>query len=221
MHLVQEGNIAMKVRNLVFLAIIGVSVLCYAYPKPAIVPDAKEWTLDVVFDEPQQINVKVPGHARKERFWYIILTLTNNSGSDVPFYPSCDLYTDTFQVVPAGIKTQQLVFKQIKLKHQGKYPFLESIDFVDDRILQGEDNARDIVIIWRDFDEKAKNINLFIAGLSNETVVVEHPTETDENGDPIRIYLRKTLALKYAIGGDESLRHAAKLLFKDRTWVMR
>jgi len=93
--------------------------LCVAYPKPAIVPEPKEWTLEVVFDQPQQISVKIPNHAKKERFWYIILTLTNNSGSDVGFYPSCDLFTDTFEVVPAGIRTQQQVFKQIKLKHQG------------------------------------------------------------------------------------------------------
>ncbi len=195
--------------------------LCRAYPKPAIVPGQKEWTLEVVFDQPQQISVKIPNHAKKERFWYIILTLTNNSGSDVGFYPSCDLFTDTFQIVPAGIRTQQQVFKRIKLKHQGKYPFLESIDFIAPKFLQGPDNAKDIVIIWRDFDAKAKNVDLFIAGLSNETVVVAHPAQTDENGEPVKVYLRKTLDLKYAIGGDETLRQSAKLVFKDKRWVMR
>jgi hypothetical protein len=175
----------------------------------------------VVFDAPQQISVKIPGHAKKERFWYIILSLTNNSSSDVPFYPSCNLFTDTFKIVPAGIYREQLVFNHIKLKHQGKYPFLESIYFDDNKILQGQDNSRDVVIIWPDFDEKAKEVNLFVAGLSNETVVVDHPMEIDDAGEPVKVYLRKTLSLKYAIGGDESLRHAAKLVFKDRSWVMR
>ena len=213
----------MKIRffNLLLMIVCGSASLCRAYPKPAIVPQPTEWTLEVVFDQPQQISVKVPNHAKKERFWYIILTLTNNSGSDVGFYPSCDLFTDTFQVVPAGIRTQQQVFKRIKLKHQGKYPFLESIDFVEPKFLQGPDNAKDIVIIWRDFDPKAKNIDLLIAGLSNETVVVDHPTKTDENGQPVKVYLRKTLVLKYAIGGDPTLRQSAKLVFKDKTWVMR
>lgn len=213
----------MKIRffNLMLVFLCSSAALCPAYPKPAIVPKQNEWTLEVVFDQPQQISVKVPGHAAKERFWYLILTLTNNSGADVDFYPSCDLFTDTFQVLSAGIKTQQLVFKQIKLKHQGKYPFLEPLDFVDHKFLQGPDNAKDIVIIWPDFDAKAKNIDLLIAGLSNETVVVDHPTQTDENGEPVKVYLRKTLVLKYAIGGDETLRHSAKLVFKDKSWVMR
>ncbi len=201
--------------------VCGWASVCRAYPKPAIAPELTEWTLEVVFDQPQQISVKIPHHAKKERFWYMILTLTNNSGSDVGFYPSCDLFTDTFQVVSAGIRTQQQVFKRIKLTHQGKYPFLESIDFVAPKFLQGPDNAKDVVIIWRDFDAKAKNIDLFIAGLSNETVVVAHPTETDENGEPAKVYLRKTLDLKYAIGGDERLRQSAKLIFKDKSWVMR
>jgi hypothetical protein len=86
---------------------------------------------------------------------------------------------DTFQIVQAGIKTQQQVFKQIKLNHLGKYPFLESIDFFDSNFFQGTDNAKDVVIIWRYFDAKAKNVNLFIASLGNETIVVEHSTETD------------------------------------------
>jgi len=213
----------MKIRffNLMLVIVCISASLCVAYPKPAIVPEPKEWTLEVVFDQPQQISVKIPNHAKKERFWYVILTLTNNSGSDVGFYPSCDLFTDTFQVVPAGIRTQQQVFKRIKLKHQGKYPFLEPLDFVEPKFLQGADNAKDIVIIWQDFDAKAKNVDLFIAGLSNETVVVAHPAQTDESGEPVKVYLRKTLDLKYAIGGDETLRQSAKLVFKDKSWVMR
>lgn len=213
----------MKIRffYLVLAIVFSSASLCRAYPKPAIAPELTEWTLEIVFDQPQQISVKIPSHAKKERFWYIILTLTNNSGSDVGFYPSCDLFTDTFQIIPAGIRTQQRVFKQIKLKHQGKYPFLESIDFVAPKFLQGPDNAKDVVIIWRDFDAKAKNIDLFIGGLSNETVVVAHPAETDENGEPVKVYLRKTLDLKYAIGGDETFRQSAKLVFKGKSWVMR
>ena len=213
----------MKIRffYLMLVIVCGWASVCRAYPKPAIAPELTEWTLEIVFDQPQQISVKIPHHAKKERFWYIILTLTNNSGSDVGFYPSCDLFTDTFQIVPAGIRTQQRVFKQIKLKHQGKYPFLESIDFVAPKFLQGPNTAKDVVIIWRDFDAKAKNIDLFIAGLSNETVVVAHPAETDENGEPVKVYLRKTLDLKYAIGGDEAFRQSAKLVFKGKSWVMR
>ena len=104
--------------------------------------------LEVVFDQPQQIMVKLPGEKRPSRFWYIILTLTNNSGiGDAPFYPGCDLMTDTFQIVNAGKGIHKVVFEKIKLRHQAKYPFLEPLDAVGaNKILEGVDNTRDVVI---------------------------------------------------------------------------
>lgn len=203
-------------------ALIMISAnISWAFPEPDVVQGKNEWTLDVAFDHPQQIAVKVPGSAKPQNFWYIILTLTNQGRSDVPFYPSCDLATDTFKVVAAGTKTQQLVFAKVKERHEGKYPFLELIDFADNKILQGQDNAIDIAIIWKDFDKDAKTVDLFIAGLSNETVALDHPTKTDKNENPEKIYLRKTLDLKYAIGGDKKLRATAGMLFKEKSWVMR
>jgi hypothetical protein len=204
----------------ILLFVVGI---CYAYPEPSIVGGANEWTLEVVFDQPQQIMVKLPGDKRPSRFWYIILTLTNNSGiGDAPFYPGCDLMTDTFQIVNAGKGIHKVVFEKIRLRHQAKYPFLEPLDSVGaNKILEGVDNTRDVAIIWPDFDPKAKNITLFIAGLSNETAAINHPAKTDEDGKPAKVYLRKTLALEYAIGGDESLRACANLAYKGKRWVMR
>ncbi|MDP2933457.1 MAG: hypothetical protein Q8N81_04975, partial [bacterium] len=80
---------------------------------------------------------------------------------------------------------------------------------------------KDLAIIWPDFDAKAKNISLYLAGLSNETVVVEHPTKKDPNGIPEKIYLRKTLELQYSIGGDPTLRNNTVLVYKNKNWVMR
>jgi hypothetical protein len=213
-----------KVLALVGLVMLISAVASYAgtFPKPAIVQAPSEWTLKTVYDQPKQISLRLPGENESKRFWYIILTLTNDSGlSDAPFYPSCDLMTDTYQIVPAGKGVRQEVFRQIKLKHQGSYPFLQLLDNVDNKILQGKDNTVDVAIIWPDFDEKAKEATLFIAGLSNETKAISHPIKKDENGKPVMIYLRKALALNYAIGGDPKLRQSAGLRFKEKTWVMR
>ena len=204
----------------IFLTIVAVAVL-WAYPEPAVVQGPDDWTLEVLFDQPRQISVKCTGESAKKRYWYIILTLTNKSNLDVPFYPSCDLLTDTFKIVPAGKDVRQAVFEQIKLQHQGKYPFLEYLDLAGNKILQGTDNTKDIAVIWPDFDPKAKNITLFIAGLSNETVAIDHPVAADDWGRPVKVYLRKTLALTYSIGGDETLRADASLAYKGKRWVMR
>lgn len=193
----------------------------FSAPKPAIVPGPNQWTLNVVFNQPQQITVRLSDQPKAQRFWYIIITVTNSFSIDVPFYPSCELLTDTFQAISAYKGTRNIVFEKIKLRHKKKYPLLESLEFADNKILQGEDNTKDLVIIWPDFDAKAKEIRLFLAGLSNETAVVEHPTEKDPNGAPKKLYLRKTLELQYSIGGDEKLRSNSALVYKNRRWVMR
>lgn len=206
--------------------LLGMFVLAFvnttfSAPQPAIVPTANQWTLNVVYNQPQQITVKIPNQRKPQRFWYIILTITNNTNIDVPFYPECQLVTDTFQVIPAYRDTRNLVFDKIKSRYKKKYPFLESLETAEPRILQGEDNTKDLVIIWPDFDASARNISLYIAGLSNETVVIDHPTQKDPNGNPEKIYLRKTLQLDYSISGDPAMRSNTSLVYKSMDWVMR
>lgn len=201
--------------------ILFVSVKAFSAPQPAIVPSTNQWTLNVVFNQPQQITVKLPGETKARRLWYIIVTLTNNSDIDVPFYPACELMTDTLEVLGTYNDTEGIVFDKIKRRHKKKYPFLEPLELAENRILQGQDNTKDMVIIWPDFDAKAKNISLFLAGFSNETVAVEHPTEKDVDGNPKKLYLRKTLELQYSIAGDEKLRSSGKFAYKGKRWVMR
>jgi hypothetical protein len=194
---------------------------CLAAPQPAIVPGPGDWTVDVTFEHPQQIVVQLSGDSGPRRFWYTIITLTNKTNRDVDFYPKCELMTDTFQIAPAGGSASAAVFEQIKRRHQSGYPFLEPLESTSNKILQGEDNTRDIAIIWPDFDAKAKSIKLFIAGLSNETVAIDHPVAKDEAGRPIRVFLRKTLELSYGLSGDAFLRSDANLTYNGKRWVMR
>ena len=214
----------MKIKALFFgiLAIVFLAqAIAISAPEPAIVPAPGQWTLNVVFTQPQQIMVKIPGERKPQRFWYIIITVTNNSDMDAEFYPSCELVTDTFQIIPAYKDTRNVVFNKIKAMYKKRYPLLESLELTDNRILQGQDNTKDLAIIWPDFDPKAKSISLYLAGLSNEIAVIPHPTVKDPNGNPEKVYLRKTLELQYSIGGDPSLRSNTMLVFKGQKWRMR
>ena len=151
----------------------------------------------------------------------MIITVNNNTGRDIDFYPKCELMTDTLQVIPAGSGTPDAVFENIKTSFSGKYPFLESLEKSGNRILQGRDNAKDIAIIWPDFDPKTSCIDIFITGLSSETAAVDHPVEKDQSGKPVKVYLRKTLQLTYTLTGDANLRSGETLSFKSKNWVMR
>jgi len=214
----------MKTRNVFFflgvlLAAAGISV---AYPTPAVVQKMNEWTLKSTYTQPEQIMLQLPNEQKPRRFWYIILTVTNETSlDDVPFIPLCQLVTDTFEVIPADKKVPGAVFKAVKLKHQGSYPFLESLDFKDQRVLRGEDNTRDFAIIWPDFGDDVKQISLFLKGLSNETAVIGHPKLKAEDGGPKQIFLQKTLQLTYQVGGDPKLRSNLTLKQQKQDWVMR
>ena len=206
----------------VTLAILAVMVcVSLAAPEPAIVQEPGDWTIDVTFEHPQQIMMRAGPDRKLRRFWYTIVTLTNRTNREIDFYPKCDLMTDTFQIIPAGKGTSAAVFEQIKLRHQSRYPFLESLEETSNRVLQGEDNTKDIAVIWPDFDAKAKGIKLFISGLSNETVAVDHPAAKDEMGKPVKVYLRKTLELSYDLQGDAAFRSEAELIYQGKRWVMR
>ena len=195
--------------------------VCLAAPEPAIVPGPDQWTVDMEFTHLQQIALQRGADNQPSRFWYTIVTLTNNTGDDVSFYPKCELMTDTFRIIPAGKDVTPTVFEQIKRRHQSRYPFLEPLDKVDNKILQGEDNTEDIAIIWPDFDAKAKNIRIFVTGLSNETVAIDHPVARDKTGKPRKVFLRKTLELSYAFRGDPALRADTSLVYKGKRWIMR
>ena len=190
-------------------------------PEPAMIPRPSQWTLDCTFTHPEQIVLRRAEDNKPIRFWYIIITLTNNTGQDIDFYPKCELITDTFQSIPAGKGVGSIVFERIKQRHKKNYPFLELLGKTDNKILQGRDNTKDIAIIWPDFDAQANNISIFIGGLSNELAVVKHPVTKNQDNEPIEIYLRKTLNLKYNITGNSASSSGANLEYKNKSWLMR
>lgn len=204
----------------VIWVVIACTSLSLAAPEPAIVPALGQWTVDVEFTHPQQIVLRMGPNNQPIRFWYTILTLTNHTGNDVDFYPKCDLMTDSFQILPASRGVTPAIFEQIRTRHRGKYPFLEALDKAGNKILEGEDNAKDIAVIWPDFDAQATNIKLFITGLSNETAVVQYPSQKI-TGTPQQVFLRKTLELNYDLKGDPSLRADTSLTYKGKRWIMR
>ena len=208
-----------------FYGILGIwaviACVSLAAPEPALVPAPGQWTLNMEYTNPLQITLLRGPDNKPANFWYTIITITNNSGDDVDFFPKCDLMTDSYQIVPAGKFVSPTLFGQIKNRHKSIYPFLEPLNNAGSKILQGEDNTKDIAVVWPDFDTEAKSVKLFITGLSNETVAVDHPVSTDEDGNPLRVFLRKTLELTYSLRGDQALRSNASFAFKGKRWIMR
>ena len=207
----------------VLIAILALGIiLCQAsVPKPAIVQAPGDWTARSQFTVLQQVWVQESEESRPKLFWYMILTVINETDRDLEFYPKYDLMTDTFQVIAAGKDVIPVVFEQIKNLHKDNYPFLEMLDETSNKILQGQDNAKDIALVWPDFDPKAKSIKVFITGLSSEVAGVNDPFEKDQSGSPKKVFLRKTLELDYDLSGDPQFRSEVQVELKGKSWIMR
>ena len=205
-------------RSIIFtlgvLSVLATSVV--GAPKPAVVQKAGEWTANVKFEPLRQLVYQPTETAKPRRFWYTILTIENKTGQDIDFFSKCDLMTDRFQILPAGKLVPMAVFEQIQKRHQRRYPLLQYLPKVKPQILQGEDNAIDVAIIWSDVHAESKHIKLYVAGLSNETAAVEVP-----NAENAVVFLRKTLELSFQLKGESVWRSDSDIVFKGKRWVMR
>jgi len=192
-------------------------------PKPAVIPPQGTWQLKIeLHGLPQMLRFRLSGDTTPKSYWYLLYTINNTTGQDVGFFPRFELLTDTLQLNPGGNKARRWVFEAIQKRYQSSIPLLESQDQVTERILQGQDNARDSVALLEDFDPKANRVKILIAGLSNETTLVPHPTEIDpKTNKPKEILLRKTLMLEYKVAGDSLNPSQRTLLYRDRKWIMR
>ena len=191
-------------------------------PKPKIVPTV--WELEFKFQTPKQISLRMPGKKAPTTFWYMLYEVQNGTGADIDFVPTFALYTDHGDlIVSSGRPT---VFTAIQGRHNS--PLLENLSSA--KILQGDDNARDSVAIWRDLPDDARGFDIFVTGLSGEKIIVNLPKPVEdeiyEDGKvkkvtKDKVTLRKTLKLTYALPGEARSRpnRTPKLVRKE--WVMR
>jgi len=194
-----------------------------AAPSPSVAP--RNWQLDFDFEDLQRLDVVLPGDRQPTTFWYMVYTVTNNSGKDVEFYPSFQLVTSTLQVVTGGDNISPSVYDAIAAQYRNMYPFFRVPTDMTGTLLQGPDNSRTSAAVFRDFDRTANEVTVYVGGLSGEIVSVPNPSfdpEKPESAENMRFFpLRKTLAIPYDIPGDERTRQQAPPVRKKTDWVMR
>lgn len=196
-------------------------------PNPSPVPI--RWELEMQIRPIRAIEVALPGYDRPQLFWFIRYTVTNDTGQDVIFVPDFVMYTDTGQIIHAGQKVPTAVFKSIKKLYNE--PLLKDMTDVTGKLLQGEDNAKEGVAIWHNFDPKAGGFDIFIGGLSGESAEVDLPkpikvVELDAVGNEVvvnksKAILTKTLDLQYGVPGEAAARGQTTPKLLKKQWVMR
>jgi hypothetical protein len=175
-----------------------------AAPTPSVVPVS--WELNIKHFAPERLVVE------GKTYWFMRYTVINNTGRDILFTPEFELLTDTGQVVPSFKDVPKDVFKKIKALYNNS--LLQSQNEILGKILQGEDNAKDGVILFADVDPQSRVFQVFISGLSGETAEVKNPVTSKT------VVLQKTLVLEYTVPG-EAINIEPHPIFKGSKWVMK
>jgi hypothetical protein len=199
----------------------------WAGPKPDAVPSS--WQFQIQLGQLRSIRMRAPGEIEPRTFWYLRYRLINRTGDERKFIPQIALYTKTGQLIRASQDVPTAVHRQIKSIYND--PLLRSQSGMTGRILQGADNAPRGVMIFRDFDPDAGQVDIFIGGLSGETVRIQLPQPVqvksiNDDGELIEkevreLTLSKTLRLTYEISGDLKNRRNLSASLKEKEWIMR
>ncbi|MFH1747838.1 MAG: hypothetical protein ABIG44_12455 [Planctomycetota bacterium] len=202
-------------------------------PEPA--PTRVSWEFGLKYDDPQRIEVLLPGNDRSEVYWYMVYTVTNPDSRSQLFFPTFQIVTEDLQVIDTDVGISPLVFEAIRERHRKTHKYLVHPTPGIGELLSGDDNARECVAIWRQMDLNINSFKVYVSGLSGETLFIPNPVydpdkpETVQRGpdgkervvNPKHFTLRKTLEIKYQLPGSEASRSLAAPERDETRWIMR
>lgn len=184
--------------------------VCRAAPEPEAVP--RRWQLRVQPGDLRVATIDVPGIGPRT-FLYMTYKVVNSSGEDRDFSPWFELATDTGQIIRAGRDVPHAVVQELLRKIDN--PFLQDDLSVQGRLLQGEENAREGLVVWPAVDMSASEYTVFAMGFSGETKTVTKP---DSGGD---VVLRKSLMLVHEGTGRLDPTTGRPLNRTAERWILR
>lgn len=208
------------------LAVLGWAIgtgAAFGEPKPTVTPAA--WALRFTYHDPQSIHLRLPGDPYESTFWYVLYSVTNDSGEEVLFYPTFDIVAEDLSVVEGGANISPSVYEAIKARHRKTHPFFVNPSEVYGPLPQGEDHARSSAIAFRLPAPGVNHFTLYVGGLSGDIVKTRNLRFNREAGEcPANLQfftLRKTLAVSYELPGDATTRAAGRPKRVKEEWVMR
>lgn len=181
-----------------------------AAPEPEAVP--RRWQLRFQPGDLRVAVIETPG-AGPRSYLYMTYKVVNNSGDDRDFSPWFELATDNGQIVRAGRDVPHAVVQELLRKVDN--PFLQDDLSIQGRLLQGEENAREGLVVWPVADMTAGEYTVFAMGFSGETKTVIKPDSGKEH------VLRKALMLVHEGTGRLDPTTGRPLHRKAERWILR
>lgn len=194
-------------------AVLGLFMTAMA-PEPEPVP--RRWQFDLKTGPLRVATVEVPEVGRRSYF-YMTYKVTNNTGQDLLLAPAFDLAADSGEVIRSGRDVPADVTRQVLSELQS--PFIQDQIGVLGILLQGEENAREGVVIWPANSLDSGEIVVYAGGFSGETRAIE--VADPKTGKPTKATLRKTLMQRYLLPGELRKRDSTPLEPYEVRWVLR
>lgn len=193
-----------------FALCAGVITASAAPPQPAPIP--KRWQLDIQPGPLRLATVDVPGVGPRT-FYYFTYTVVNNTGEDLLFAPSFELATDMGELRRSGRDVPAPVVNE--LLDRLNNPYLEDEIRIIGMLQQGEEKAKDGLVVWPAEDLDVDQVTIFAKGFSGETRTVTRP----DTGEEVVLY--KTLMLRHATPGNLAGRGPQPLDRVEQRWILR
>jgi hypothetical protein len=208
----QTGRFA----KLAGMALLAVSTWAAAGLAPEPSPVARRWELKVDVGPMRVTSIEVNGQPKP--FMYLTYHVVNKSGKDLLFAPSFDLAFGSGKPVRSGRDVPSEVTSTIVGKLED--PFVQDQISIIGTLLQGDEHARDGVVIWPAESLEPSKLAMYAAGFSGETATIDLPSAT-EAGKKEKAVLRKTLMIRYAPGGEITGRGDKPIEVAEQRWIMR
>lgn len=184
-----------------------------AAPEPDPVP--KRWELNITPGPLRVMTVDTPETGPRSYF-YFTYKAVNNSGDDLLFAPSFQLSTDEGDLLSPGRDVPLAVTDEILRRLDN--PFLKDQINVIGQIMQGEENAKEGLVVWPVPDFDVNQIAIYCRGFSGETKSITVPLA---DGGARQITFSKQYMLRYSVPGEIDPNSPEPFQVTERRWIMR
>ncbi len=183
-------------------------------PEPDPIP--RRWQLDAKVG-PLRLTRVTQNDGTIRSYFYLTYHVTNKTGEDVLFAPTFELANGEGEVLRSGRTVP--IDTSTKIQNDLENPFLEDQISILGMILQGDENAKDGVVIWPANDLNVSELTVYASGFSGEVALVE--VKNPKSGEATKVPLYKTLMLRYKSEGDMTERDSVPFEAFENKWIMR